>query len=128
MIEHRNFNDVVADDPAPYSNVVLDETHVYLAGLVAADLIDGAEVMGDAGAEAKAVMDAVGALLRHVGLTYSDIVRVDIHLSSLDDMQAVNAVYEGYFEGTSYPARTTVEAARLVENSRVEITVMARRR
>ena len=128
MIEHRNFNDIVADDPAPYSNVVLDDTLVYLAGLVAADVHGGDKVMGDASAETKAVMDAVGALLHHAGLSYGDIVRVDVHLSDLDDMQAVNAAYEGYFEGTSYPARTTVEVARLVENSLVEITVMARRR
>ena len=84
--------------------------------------------MGDASAETKAVMDAIGGLLDHVGLAYTDIVRVDVHLADLDDMPAVNAAFAGYFEGTAYPARTTVEAARLVENSLVKITIIAHRR
>lgn len=128
MPEHRDFPAIVCEDPAPYSNVVLDDDYAFLAGLVAADLPEGRAVMGDTAAETEAVMTAVGRLLGEVGLGYADIVRVDVHLADLGDMPAMNAAYARFFEGGPLPARTTVEAAALVEGSRVEITVMARRR
>ena len=128
MPEHRDFPTIVSEDPAPYSNVVLDDNYAFLAGLVAADLPEGQDAMGDTAAETEAVMIAIGRLLNEVGLGYADIVRVDVHLADLADMPAMNATYGGFFESMGLPARTTVQAAALVEGSRVEITVMARRR
>ena len=128
MIEHKNVPAIVADDPAPYSNMVVDDRYVFLAGLVAADLPNGGEAMGDITLETEAVMTAIGGMLETIGLTHSDIVRVDVHLIDLDDMPKMNAAYARYFEGGPYPSRTTVQAARLVEDSRVEITVCARLR
>ena len=113
---------------APFSPVVLDDDFAYLSGLVAADFPDGQAELGDVGKETRAVLSAIDKILEEVGLNMGRIVRVDVHLVSLDDFDAMDAVYRGFFEEGSYPARTTTESSRLFGGSRVEITCMARRR
>ena len=58
----------------------------------------------------------------------SDIVRCDVHLTDLADMDAMNEAYGAYFEEGRCPARTTTQSGALFGGSKVEITVMARRR
>ncbi len=127
MPEHRNYPDHIKIG-APFSNVVLDDTHAYLAGLVAADVEEGLAVLGDIRAETEVVMNTVAMLLGKVGLDMSDVVRCDVHLTDLTEMDAMNGVYGGYFEDGKYPARTTTQSGALFGGSRVEVTCMARRR
>jgi 2-iminobutanoate/2-iminopropanoate deaminase len=42
-------------------------------------------------------------------------------------MRIVDAIYREYFAPGCYPARTCVEVRRLFANSRIEVTMMARR-
>ena len=73
-------------------------------------------------------MNTVRLLLGKVGLEMSDIVRSDVHLTDLGDMDAMNEIYAGYFEDGRFPARTTTQSGALFGGSKVEVTVMARRR
>jgi 2-iminobutanoate/2-iminopropanoate deaminase len=127
MPEHRNFPDNIKID-APFSNVVIDDDHVYLSGLVAADVEEGLAVLGDIQAETEVVMKTINFLLGQVDLDMSDIVRCDVHLTDLNNMDAMNAVYGRYFKMGAYPARTTTQSEALFGGSRVEITCVARRR
>jgi len=111
---------------APFSQVVIDDRYAYLAGLVAADLPSGRIVLGDPALETEAVMQAIVDILDELGLGCMDIVRVDVHLSSLDDFDVMDSVYRRFFERDNYPARTTTESPRLFGDSKVEITVQAR--
>ena len=113
---------------APFSQVVLDDDFAYLSGLVAADFPEGRAELADVAKETLAVLSAIDKILEEVGLDMGRIVRVDVHLLSLDDFDAMDAVYRGFFEDGSYPARTPTESSRLFGGSRVEITCMARRR
>ena len=113
---------------APYSDIVRDEDTVFLAGIVATDMASGAEIVGDIAAETRLVMQTVQTLLASVGLGMDAIVRVDVHLTDLDDMDAMNAVYGSFFAEDKRPARTTTESARLAGGSNVKITCMARHR
>jgi len=51
-------------------------------------------------------------------------VRTTVYLADMNDFQAMNAVYAGYFADHP-PARTTVEAARLPLDFLVEIDAVA---
>ena len=127
MPEHKNFpNDIKIG--APFSNMVLDDDYVFLSGLVAADVEAGLAVLGDIRAETGMVMATIKFLLGEVGLDMSDIVRCDVHLTDLADMDAMNEVYGGFFKAGFYPARTTTQSGALFGGSRVEVTCMARRR
>lgn len=112
---------------APFSQLVLDEYYAFLSGLVAADFPEGQALLGDVGRETRAVLTAIEKILEEVGLDMGQIVRIDVHLASLDDFDAMDAEYRKYFKDGEYPARTTTESSRLFGGSLVEITSMARR-
>jgi 2-iminobutanoate/2-iminopropanoate deaminase len=111
---------------APFSQVVMDDDYAFLSGLVAADFSQGRAVLGDVGAETRAVLTAVRAILAEMELGMDRIVRVDVHLADLDDFDAMDDAYREFFDAGSQPARTTTESKRLFGNSRVEITCQAR--
>ena len=127
MIRHIQPH-AIPKSEAPFSQVVLDDNYAYLSGLVAADFPEGQAILGDVGKETQAVLSAIDRILEEVGLDMGRIVRVDVHLASLDDFDAMDAAYRESFENDKYPARTTTESSRLFGGSNVEITCMARRR
>ncbi len=116
----------VPESKAPFSQVVMDDHYAFLSGLVAADFPEGLAVLGDVGAETRAVLSAIRDILAEIELGMGRIVRVEVHLADLDDFNAMDTAYREYFEAGSYPARTTTESRKLFGDSRVEITCQAR--
>jgi 2-iminobutanoate/2-iminopropanoate deaminase len=107
--------------------VVLDDQYAFLSGLVAADFPAGLEVLGDVATETRAVLATIGNILDELQLRKEQIVKVEVHLSDLDDFDAMDAAYREFFEGDAYPARTTTESLHLFGGSKVEITCQVRR-
>ena len=105
----------------------MDDQYAFLSGLVAADFPSGVEVLGDAAAETRAVLQTIGKILDELKLSRDRIVKVEVHLSDLDDFDAMDAAYRDFFDGKDFPARTTVESRRLFGGSKVEITCQVRR-
>ncbi len=97
MIHHFQ-PDFMPKSDAPYSPMVLDENYAYLSGLVAADFPEGQAVLGDVANETQAVLTAIGRMLREFDLDMDRIVRVDVHLVTLDDFDAMDAAYREFFE------------------------------
>lgn len=116
----------VPESKAPFSQVVMDDHYAFLSGLVAADFPEGLAVLGDVGAETRAVLSAIRDILAEIELGMDRIVRVEVHLADLDDFDAMDTAYREFFEAGSYPARTTTESRKLFGDSRVEITCQAR--
>lgn len=112
---------------APFSQIVMDDHYAFLSGLVAADFPGGEAVLGDVERETRAVLTAVRDMLGEIGLGMDRIVRVDVHLASLEDFDAMDRAYGEFFDAGSQPARTTTESPRLFGGSLVEITCQARR-
>jgi len=104
----------------------MDDHYAFLSGLVAADFPEGRKVLGDAGAETRAVLTAIRDILAEIDLGMDRIVRVEVHLSDMDDFAAMDSAYGEFFGPGRQPARTTTESKRLFGNSRVEITCQAR--
>ena len=105
----------------------MDDQYAFLSGLVAADFPAGIEVLGDIAAETRAVLNTIGKILEELDLRRDRIVKVEVHLSDLDDFDAMDAAYREFFDGRDLPARTTVESPRLFGGSKVEITCQVRR-
>ena len=126
MIRHIQPH-AIPESEAPFSQVVLDDDYAFLSGLVSADFPEGQAMLGDVGRETRAVLTAIKTMLNEIGLDMRRIVRVDVHLVSLDDFDAMDDAYRAFFEDDQYPARTTTESSRLFGGSLVEITCMARR-
>ena len=70
------------------------------------------------------VFDNLGAVLKAGGRSFADVVRTTVFLADMNDFATVNEVYGTYFS-EPYPARATVQVARLPKDARVEIDVIA---
>ena len=79
---------------------------------------------GDITAQTKRVMQNISAVLQAAGLTFDHVVKTTIFLSDFADFQTVNGIYGSYFKKDP-PARSTVQAAALPRNAKVEIEVIA---
>ena len=106
---------------------MLDQHYAFLAGLVAADFPAGLGTLGDVGAETRAVLGAIGDILDELQLSKDNMVKVEVHLSDLDDFDAMDDAYREFFNADAYPARTTTESAHLFGGSKVEISCQVRR-
>ena len=69
-------------------------------------------------------LDNLRLTLSAAGLGMENVVKTTIFLQDMDDFGAVNEVYAEYFH-EPYPARSTVEVARLPKDVRVEIEAIA---
>jgi 2-iminobutanoate/2-iminopropanoate deaminase len=108
----------------PYSPAVRAGDLLFISGQIPIDPATGSLVEGDISAQTRRVLDNVNALLSGAGLAFDDVVRTTIFLADLSDFGAVNDVYGTYFR-EPYPARATVEVAKLPKNARVEIDAIA---
>lgn len=108
----------------PYSQAVRAGQLVFLSGQVPMDPATGSLVDGDIAAQTRRVFENLGAVLNAAGLTFANVVRTTVFLADMNDFAAMNQVYATYF-AEPYPARSTVQAARLPRDARVEIDVIA---
>jgi 2-iminobutanoate/2-iminopropanoate deaminase len=108
----------------PYSPAVRAGTLLFVSGQVPIDPASGVMIDGDIAAQTRRVLDNIGALLEASGATFADVVRTTVFLADMNDFAAMNDVYGKYFS-QPYPARATVQVARLPKDARVEIDVIA---
>jgi len=63
-------------------------------------------------------------VLGAAGASLQDVVKTTVYLADMGDFAAMNEVYAKHF-GMHKPARSTVQAARLPRDARVEIDAIA---
>lgn len=112
----------------PYSQAVTvqvgDKRMVFTSGQIALDPKTGSMIEGDVDAQTRLVLANLMAVLAEAGGTLQHVVKTTIFLASMDDFAKVNKVYGEHFP-TEPPARSTVQAARLPRDAKVEIEVVA---
>lgn len=108
----------------PYSQAVRAGPLLFISGQVPIDPATGNLVTGDIAAQAHRVLKNIGEILKAAGASYDAVVRTTVFLADMNDFAAMNEVYAGYFTQPA-PARSTVQAARLPKDARIEIDVIA---
>ncbi len=108
----------------PYSAALRAGQLLFVSGQVPLDPATGRMVEGDIGVHTRRVLENVRALLDAAGLSFAHVVRTTVFLADMNDFQAMNEVYATFFS-EPYPARSTVQAARLPRDARIEIDVIA---
>lgn len=109
----------------PYNQAILSGNTLYTSGQIALDPETGELVIGDITTETKQVMSNMQAVLKAADMTFEDVVKTSIFISDMENFSAINAVYAGYFDEASAPARETVEVANLPKYVNVEISMIA---
>jgi 2-iminobutanoate/2-iminopropanoate deaminase len=118
------------DAPAalgPYSQAIASGELIFTSGQGPIDPATGALLEGDIQAQTERTLQNVGAVLGAAGLDFGDVVKTTCYLRDMNDFSAFNEVYARFFP-EPYPARTTIEAARLPLDIDIEIEAVARRR
>ena len=88
------------------------------------DPATGQMVTGDITEQATRVMENIRALLQSAGADFRHVVKTTVFLADMNEFAAMNEVYANYFVAP-YPARSTVQVARLPRDCRLEIEVIA---
>ncbi len=115
-----------ADAPkaiGPYSQAVVAGDFVFLAGQIGTDpktgnLAEGVE------AQTEQALKNLEAVLKASNADFAGVVKTTIFLADMNDFARVNEVYARFLK-TPYPARATVQVARLPRDARVEIEMTA---
>src|SRR6478672_1114916 len=108
----------------PYSQAIVAGQLLFCSGQIPLDPVTGQIVEGDVGAQTRRVLENVRAILVAADTTFDDVVKTTVFLADMNDFAAMNAVYAEYFTAPA-PARSTVQAARLPRDARVEIEIIA---
>ena len=97
---------------------------LFVSGQVPLDPATGTIVEGDITVQTRRVLDNIGAVLGSAGLSFAHVAKTTIFVADMGDFAKVNEVYGSYFT-EPFPARATVQVARLPKDARVEIDAIA---
>ncbi len=108
----------------PYSQAIRAGGLLFVSGQIPLDPATGVMVGGDIGDQTRRIFQNLGAILEAAGASFDHVVRTTVYLADMADFAAMNEVYGTYFASPA-PARSTIQAAGLPKNARVEIDLIA---
>ena len=120
---------IVATDQAPkaigpYSQAVVHNGIAYLSGQIPLDPATQQLIDGDVVAQTERVLENIKAVLAACGSSLDRVLKTTVFLADMGEFARMNEVYGRYFAQNA-PARSTVQAARLPRDVRVEIDCIA---
>jgi 2-iminobutanoate/2-iminopropanoate deaminase len=111
----------------PYSQAISTGDLVFASGQIPTDPQTGEFVAGGIAEQTEQVLKNLSEVLKAAGCELADVVKTTVFLADMGDFAAMNETY-GRFFASNPPARSTVQAARLPRDARVEIDAIAIRR
>jgi 2-iminobutanoate/2-iminopropanoate deaminase len=109
----------------PYSQAIRAGDLLFVSGQIPLDPKTGELVKSGVADETKKVLENLKAILEAAGGSFGDVVKTTIFLKDMNNFSVVNEVYGSFFP-QPFPARATVEVARLPRDVNVEIDVIAK--
>ena len=120
--QNRAINLSNAND-LPFSDGIVAGNTLYVAGQQGLDT-SGKLVPGGIGPETKATLVTIEKVVKAAGFDLKDIVSVNVYLADINEFGDMNKVYKEFLPNPK-PARTTIQAAALVNHARIEISAIA---
>jgi 2-iminobutanoate/2-iminopropanoate deaminase len=108
----------------PYSQAIVAGDLVYVSGQIGLDPKTGKIVEGGVEAETEQVLRNLEAVLKASYSDLDNVVKSTIFLTDINDFAKVNEIYGRKFK-TPFPARATVQVAKLPRDARIEIELTA---
>tara|TARA_B110000003_G_scaffold116242_1_gene118866 strand:- start:139 stop:519 length:381 start_codon:yes stop_codon:yes gene_type:complete len=108
----------------PYSQAVKIGNTLYTSGQIAINPETGKLEMDSIEIETHQVMKNMKAVLNDANMTFDDVVKTSIFILNMDNFSGINEIYGQYFT-SNFPARETVEVARLPKDVNLEISMIA---
>lgn len=108
----------------PYSQAIKANGFVFVSGQIPIDPQTGEFVAGGIAEQTARVLKNLTAVLEAAGSSLEQVVKTTVFLADMKEFAGMNEVYAGFFP-TPPPARSTVAAAGLPRDARVEIEAVA---
>jgi 2-iminobutanoate/2-iminopropanoate deaminase len=120
---------VISTDKAPkplgpYSQAIVANGTVYVAGLVAIDPSTGNMVQGGVKEQTWRIFESMKAILEAAGSSLDKVTKVTVYLKDGAMFRDMNEVYSSHFINNK-PARTTIVAEMVRPDILVEIDAIA---
>lgn len=110
----------------PYSQAVWAGDMLLMSGQIALNPESGAMENESLASETHRVMKNIAGILKAAGMDYSNILKASIFIKDMNEFAQINEIYASYLQ-EPYPARETVEVARLPKDARIEISIIAKK-
>jgi 2-iminobutanoate/2-iminopropanoate deaminase len=104
----------------PYSQGILANGFLFISGQTAGEKVG----IGSVEDETQAVFNSLKLILQAAGMDFENVVKSSVFLQDMNDFSKMNAVYATFFQ-SDFPARETIQVARLPQDARVEISCIA---
>lgn len=114
----------VAAPIGPFSLGVRMGNFLFTCGQGGTDPATGRVVSKDIRKQTAKTMENLREILRAEDMDFSDVLKVNVYLTNLDDYEEMNEVYASYM-GDHRPARSCVEVSRLPIQERVKMEMIA---
>jgi 2-iminobutanoate/2-iminopropanoate deaminase len=108
----------------PYSQAIRANGFLFISGQIALDPSTQQLAAPDIKGQTERVLENLKGILEAAGSSLDRVVRTTVFLLDMNEFAAMNEIYSRYFPSQP-PARSTVQAARLPRDVRVEIDVIA---
>jgi 2-iminobutanoate/2-iminopropanoate deaminase len=109
---------------APYSQAIKANGFVFVSGQLSLRPGEKDLSAGDIKAQTQQVFANLEAVLEEAGSSLDQLVKTTVFLQDLGDFAGMNEVYANHV-GSTPPARSTVEVAKLPSGALVEIEAIA---
>lgn len=111
----------------PYSQAVIYDGILYISGQGPFDPQTGTIIRGTIEEETRLTLNSVKAIVEEAGFSMEDVIKVTCYLADLNDFEKFNKVYAEFFPKDP-PARSTLQAARLPADMKVELDAIVAKR
>jgi 2-iminobutanoate/2-iminopropanoate deaminase len=108
----------------PYSQAIIAAGFVYASGQIPLDPATGELNSGPIEEQTRQVLKNLGAVLEAAGSSLDKVIKTTVFLQDMNDFSRLNQTYAEFFK-PPFPARATVQVARLPRDVRVEIEAVA---
>lgn len=108
----------------PYSQAIRAGDFLFISGQTPIDPDTGQMVEGGIEQQTIRALENLKGILEAAGTSLEAAVKTTVYLKDMGEFSQMNAVYARYFVDNP-PARSTIEAARLPRDCRVEIDLIA---
>jgi len=108
----------------PYSQAIIHNDLMIASGQIAINPVNGELKTSSIAVELNQILKNIDALLESAELKRENILKCSIFLKNMNDFNEVNEIYADYFN-EPFPARETVEVARLPKDVNIEISFIA---
>lgn len=107
----------------PYSQGIVTRHLVFVSGQIPIDPVNG-QMPQTIEEQTHLVFSHIQAVLNESNLALDNIIKTTVFLKNIADFAIMNEIYAQYF-APPYPARSTIEVARLPKDALIEIECIA---